>query len=105
MPGKTVVKRGLFPLTTGLRGTTILKAFLLNAFALAIVSALSIEVRQVLDRLGRKEKGGWALSDASKTAIVIVSAFSVALGVYFLLWMFVGYGGGQIASKEINRFF
>lgn len=97
-------KKGVFPLTVGFRGTTIVKAFFLNAMALAIVSALSIEVRQLLDRWGRKAKGGWALSDASKTAIVAVSAFSVALVVYFVLWMLVGYGGGLIASQELSKF-
>jgi hypothetical protein len=106
MAGKKAVtiKKGIFPLTVGLRGTTILKAFFLNAMVLSIVSALSIEVRQLLDEWGRKAKGGWALSDTVKTAIVAVSAFSVAISVYLVMWMLVGYGGGLIASQELSRF-
>jgi len=96
---------GIFPLTTGFRGTSLLKAFFLNAICLAIVSALSIQVRQYLDRLGRKAKGGWALSDFSKTAIVSLSGFSVAVTVYFVLWALLGYGGGMVASRKLARIY
>ena len=93
---------GIFPLTTGFRGTTLFRAFFLNAICLALVSALSIQVRQYLDRLGRKAKGGWALSDLSKTAIVSLSGFSVAVTVYFVLWAVLGYGGGMVASRKLS---
>ena len=93
---------GIFPLTTEFRGTTLLRAFFLNAICLALVSALSIQVRQYLDRLGRKAKGGWALSDFSKTAIVSLSGFSVAVTVYFVLWALFGYGGGMITARKLS---
>ena len=96
---------GVFPLTTGFRGTTLFRAFFLNAICLAIVSALSIQVRQYLDRLGRKAKGGWALSDFSKTAIVSLSGFSVAVTVYFVLWALLGYGGGMVANRKLSPMF
>lgn len=99
------MRKSPFPLTTGLRGTTLVKAFFLNAIALAIVSALSIEVRQYLDYMGKRAKGGWALSDLVKTGIVFVSAFSVALAVYFVLWVFVGFGGGLIATEKLARLY
>ena len=44
----------------------------------------------------------WALSDFSKTAIVSLSGFSVAVTVYFVLWALFGYGGGMITSRKLS---
>lgn len=79
---------------------TITKAFILNAIAVAIISALSIEIRSYLDIIGRDAKGGWNLSDYTKTLIVFTSAFVVAIIVYIILYVIVGFGGGMLASKS-----
>ena len=88
----------MFPLIKGFLATTYFKAFILNAIAAAVIAALSIEMRSYLDELGRKAKGSWYLSDASKTIIVIVSGFTVAMVVYAIMYVVVGFGGGMIAN-------
>ena len=93
---------GIFPLTTDFRGTTLLKAFILNAISVAIVSALSIQVREYLDDMSKEVKGSWYLSDSIKTIIVLISAFTVALVVFFSLWLLLGFGGGLISSKKLS---
>ena len=64
---------GIFPLTTDFRGTNLLKAFILNAISVAIVSALSIQVREYLDDMSKEVKGSWYLSDSVKTIIVLIN--------------------------------
>ncbi len=86
------------PLIKNFMATTYIKAFILNAIAAAVIAALSIEMRSYLDRVGRKAKGGWDLSDASKTLIVFISGFTVAMVVYALMYVFVGFGGGMLAN-------
>ena len=87
-----------FPLIKNFSATTYLKAFILNAIAAAVIAALSIEMRSYLDRVGRKAKGGWDLSDTAKTIIVIVSGFTVAIVVYVIMHLLVGFGGGMLAN-------
>ena len=87
------------PLIRGFFATTYFKAFILNAVTVAIIAALSIEMRSYLDSAGRKAKGGWDLSDPAKTLIVFVSAFTVAIIVYMSLYVLVGFGGGMLTSS------
>ncbi len=87
-----------FPLIKNFLATTYFKAFILNAIAAAVIAALSIEMRSYLDRVGRKAKGGWDLSDAAKTIIVIISGFTVAVIVYAIMHLLVGFGGGMLTS-------
>ena len=93
----------MFPLFPKLRGTTLIKAFILNALCAAIISALSIEVRSYLDSLGRELKNGWHLTDLTKTLIVICSAFLCALSVYFIFYLIFGFGSGFLAEKNIPK--
>ena len=76
---------------------TFLKAFILNAFALAIISALSIETRIYLDSIGKKVKDA-SLSNFTKTVIVFISAFIVGTVIYLLMYIFVGFGGGMLTA-------
>tara|TARA_B100001250_G_C19770954_1_gene777156 strand:- start:701 stop:1006 length:306 start_codon:yes stop_codon:yes gene_type:complete len=87
------------PLIKNFFATTYFKAFVLNAISVAIIAALSIEMRSYLDRIGVKAKGGWDLSDPTKTAIVFVSGFTIAMMVYLLLYVFVGFGGGMLTDE------
>lgn len=87
------------PLIRGFFATTYFKAFVLNAVAAAFIAALSIEMRSYLDNIGRKAKGGWDLSDVTKTTIVFVSAFTIAMVVYACMYLLVGFGGGMLTDK------
>ena len=86
----------MFPLIKGFFATTYFKAFMLNAIAAAVISALSIEMRSFLDRQSQKVKGDWNLSDATKTGIVFFSGFTIAMIVYAIMFVFVGFGGGML---------
>ena len=92
-------KGSRLPLIKSFFATTYFKAFVLNAISVAVIAALSIEMRSILDRIGIKAKGGWDLSDPTKTAIVFVSAFTIAMMVYFLLYILVGFGGGMLTDQ------
>jgi hypothetical protein len=86
------------PLIKGFFATTYPRAFLLNALASAVIAALSIEMRSYLDQLGLKADGGWELTDLEKTVIVFVSAFTIAMLTYALLYAVVGFGGGMLTN-------
>ena len=92
-----------FPVYKNFLADSYIKAFILNAIALAIISALSIETRSYLDTLGRDVKGKWTLSNFTKTAIVFFSAFVVAIVVYLLLYFLVGFGGGMLTTHKQSR--
>ena len=77
---------------------TFLKAFILNAFALGVISALSIETRIYLDYVGKQVKSTHHLTDFTKTVIVFISAFIVGTVIYLLMYIFVGFGGGMLTA-------
>ena len=87
------------PLIRDFFATTYFKAFVLNAIAAAFIAALSIEMRSYLDNISRKAKGGWNLTDATKTTIVFISAFTIAMFVYACMYVLVGFGGGMLTDK------
>ena len=79
------------PIIQNFRANTITKAFILNALAISITAALSIELRRVLDRDMEK------MSDTMKTFIVFAFAFAIAIFTYTLLHVIFGYGGGMLS--------
>ncbi len=95
---KTRKHKAIFPLFHNLRATTFLKAFILNAIAVSLITTLSIQTREYLDDIGRKEKGGWNLSSFTKSVIVLFVSFICSLFVYLLLFLIAGFGGGMLAN-------
>ena len=67
------MKKNIFPLVKHFRATTIKHAFFLNAFASAIIAALSIEMRSYLDFHDLKSDHKWNLSERQKTLIVFTT--------------------------------
>ena len=94
---KTVKHKTIFPLFHNLTATTFFKAFILNAIAASLIATLSIQTREYLDQVGRKAKGGWNLSDFTKSLIVLIVSFISSLFVYFVLFLITGFGGGMLA--------
>lgn len=100
-----------FPLIPNLLATTILKAFILNAIAGALIATLAIEARRELDN----EKGrvyafinpffaGDSLSEQQKAIAVAVTSLIGALVVYHFLYFIFGFGGGMLTtSKTLNN--
>ncbi len=95
---KTRKHKAIFPLFHNLRATTFIKAFILNAIAVSLITTLSIQTREYLDDIGRKEKGGWNLSSFTKSVIVLFVSFICSLFVYLLLFLIAGFGGGMLAN-------
>lgn len=79
------------PIIQNFRANTITKAFILNALAIAITAALSIELRRILNRKLTNT------NDVTKTLIVFVFAFVIAIFTYTLLHVIFGYGGGMLS--------
>jgi hypothetical protein len=85
------------------RGTTMAKAFLLNAVLIGITTALTIEVRRTLD----KHRYTKDFPDKPHKIIATATA-SVIIGLlsYTLLRFIFGTGGGMLApTKPYPRFF
>ena len=90
-----------FPLIKNFRATTIRRAFFINAVAVAIIAALTIEVRlYVKQNAAKKNLFFYNFSHVSKVLFVIATSFFIALIVYLLLYGFTGYGGGFIAPTK-----
>ena len=97
------------PLIKGFYADSFINAFILNALAVAITAASSVELRRVLD----DEKGNTyaffnsllrskALSELQKSSIVFIGSFIIALGTYILLYFILGFGGGMLTSIKIT---
>ena len=93
------------PIIPGFYANSIIKAFILNAIAVAMVAACSVELRQLLN----EEKSGTyiffnnflsggKLTEAEKAAIVFVGSFIFALLTYLFLFLLFGFGGGMLTS-------
>ena len=96
-----------FPLIKTFRATSVFKAFILNALAVAIIATLSIELRYLLENdksqtylffnrlLIAKE-----LSEIQKTLIVFTATTIFAFLAYNILYMLFEYGGGMLVSTS-----
>ena len=93
------------PIIPGFYANSILKAFILNAIAVALVAACSVELRQLLN----EEKSGTyiffnnflsagKLSEVQKASIVFIGSFVFALLTYLFLFILFGFGGGMLTS-------
>ena len=79
------------PWFKGFRATNIRKAFILNAFAAALVSSVAVIVK---DRLDTQTKLGYM----DKYKIVLVVTFIASLLVYYILFILFGFGGGMLVN-------
>ena len=95
------------PLIKNFYANSFINAFVLNALAVAIVAASSVELRQLLNN----EKGntyaffnsllkGKALTELQKSIIVFLGSFTIALATYVLLYLIFGFGGGMLTSLQ-----
>tara|TARA_B110000008_G_C16962028_1_gene560532 strand:- start:1883 stop:2182 length:300 start_codon:yes stop_codon:yes gene_type:complete len=90
-----------FPLIKNFRATTLRRAFFINAVAVAIIAALTIEVRlYVYKNAAKKSLFFYNVSHLNKVIFVITSSFIIAIIVYLLLYLITGYGGGLIAPLK-----
>ena len=81
------------------RGTTFLKAFILNAFFVGFISALSIEFRRMVDKHQFTEE----LPDVPhKIAATLVLSTLSGIVVYFFMRFITGTGEGMLDSKYMR---
>lgn len=85
------------------RGTTIAKAFLLNAILIGFTTALTIEIRRTLDKNHYTKD----LPDIPhKILATVVASVAIGLTSYVLLRFVFGAGGGMLAPiKPYPSFF
>ena len=93
------------PIIGGFYANTILKAFILNAIAVAMVAACSVELRQLLNEeksgtymFFNKFLSGGTLTEVQKAVIVFIGSFVFALMTYLFLFILFGFGGGMLTS-------
>lgn len=90
-----------FPLIKNFRATTLRRAFLINAIAVAIIAALTIEVRLYIKQNARKKNlYFYKVPHFQKVMFVIISSFLIAMIVYLMLNGISGYGGGLVAPLK-----
>lgn len=103
---------GFFPLIKSFRSTTIFKAFILNALAVAIIATLSVEIRALLEDESSQTylffnnvntyftPNTKKLSEIQKIFIVFFLTLFFAFIAYNFLYLLFHYGGGMIASSS-----
>ena len=81
------------------RGTTFFKAFILNAFFVGFIAALSVEFRRIVDRHEFTEE----LPDIPhKIAATLVLSTISGILVYFFMRFITGTGEGMLDSKDMR---
>ena len=81
------------------RGTTFLKAFLINAFFVGFISALTVEFRDIVD----SHRFTSELPDVPhKLAATLVLSTISGIIVYFLMRFVTGTGEGMLDSKNMK---
>lgn len=84
-----------FPIIKGYRATEIQRAFILNALATALIAAVTVEAKALLD--------GLELFRGSEFVTGLISffiGFVAALIIFWGLYGVFGFGGGMISPDE-----
>jgi hypothetical protein len=85
------------PIIDGFRGTSVWKAFILNAIASSITISIAFLVKNQLDRRDHKKHNVPKIT-IKKLAITFVATFCTTLVSYGIMWILFGYGSGMTAS-------
>lgn len=100
----------MFPLSHKFQATSYLNAFILNAFATAMIAALAIAMSSELNDERSKAYEyfnnlfiGKDLTYTHKMTIVFTTSFIGAIIVFFLMYALLGFGGGMIVPIQISQ--
>jgi hypothetical protein len=99
------------PLVKSFYATTILKAFVLNAIAVALIATFAVEIRRELDDV----KGqfylfvnpffaGGTMTERQKAVVVALASFLGAILVYHIMYVVFGFGGGMLTNSPSPPF-
>jgi len=100
------------PIVKNFYATTIFKAFVLNALAVALISTFAVEIRKALNNAkGRIYLfvnpffSGHDLNEKQKSVVVALASFVGAMLVYIIMFFLFGFGGGMLSSGAKLSFF
>ena len=85
----------IFPIFKGVRATSILRAFILNAICIAIIAVFTVEVKDVIDEYEKNIR-----YKSLRVFILFLLSLMIALMSYGVMWILFGFGGGMIASTK-----
>lgn len=99
------------PLINSFYATTVFKAFVLNAIAVALIATLAVEIRRELNDV----KGqfylfinpffaGSEMTERQKAIVVALASFLGAIIVYHIMYIVVGFGGGMMTNSRHSPF-
>jgi len=77
-------------LIKGFKSTTLLNAFILNALASALIAVTAVEMRQSLNA------NKVYVTEKQKARQVFITTFAVAIGIFGILHIVFGFGGGMM---------
>ena len=80
-------------LIKGFKSTTLVNAFILNALASALIAVTAVEMRQSLN------ENKIYVTERQKAQQVFITTFAVAIGVFVILHVVFGFGGGMISNS------
>lgn len=97
------------PITTKFKANTLLKAFILNALATALIAAIAIEMRMQLNEVNSNAYfyannlfGGKKMEESQKFITVFGVTFLVGLIVYHIMYWLFQFGGGMMVNDNIK---
>ena len=99
------------PIIKSFYATTVLRAFILNAIAVALIATFAVEIRRELDDV----KGqfylfvnpffdGGAMTERQKAVVVALASFIGAILVYHIMYVVFGFGGGMLTNNPKSPF-
>ena len=100
------------PIIKNFGTTSIMKAFILNALAVSLISTFTVETRKKLNNNDSKfykffsvifqadldEHG--KLSESKKTFVVSFISLLSAILIYLIMFVIFGFGGGMLTYKK-----
>jgi len=101
-----------FPVLKNFYATSIFKAFILNAIAVALIATMAVELRKELNDV----KGrfyllvnplfqGNELTERQKAIVVAIASFLGAILVYHFMYFLFGFGGGMLTSNVNSPYY
>ena len=83
------------------RGTTILKAFIINSIIVGIVAALTVETR---NKLNEHMFNPYFPKEIHKVIVTMIVSFLISMVTYIIMRLLFGTYGGALDGKRIKNF-
>ena len=80
--------------------STVLRAFVLNAIVVGMITGLSIELRRIID----DEAYTKGISEIGKILMTITGTSAMGFIIYIVIRFIFGFGDGLVATKRYPKF-